>query len=163
MAYVISGPASRALPHSRFRLSVLLHNYGSKGIPGLGTKSQRPTEQNWSSSVGCSRFFWAWRPRRDAWINRCSKWLLSNWSYIICLFQGLPSIGCANRFAQLPPRFGLLDQSPDRWGTFKSKIIDLNQQSPNGTQYKVFFLGRHGQGYRMYFCIKIAIWLSLYQ
>jgi len=48
---------------------------------------------------------------------------------------------------QLPPRFGLLDKSSDCWGTFKSKIIKLNQQAPIGTQYKVFFLGRHGQGY----------------
>ncbi|KIM83493.1 hypothetical protein PILCRDRAFT_6923 [Piloderma croceum F 1598] len=47
----------------------------------------------------------------------------------------------------LPPRFGLLDESADRWATFTSKIVKLNQEAPNGTHFKVFFLGRHGQGH----------------
>jgi len=47
----------------------------------------------------------------------------------------------------LPPRFGLLDESPNRWATFTSKINKLNREAPNDTKYKVFFLGRHGQGY----------------
>lgn len=49
---------------------------------------------------------------------------------------------------QLPPRFGLLDDSPERWTTFKAKIDALNRDAPAGTAYKVFWLGRHGQGYR---------------
>jgi len=47
----------------------------------------------------------------------------------------------------LPPRFGLLDDSPDRWTKFKSEISTLNLEAPSGTLYKVFFLGRHGEGY----------------
>ncbi|GJF00616.1 phosphoglycerate mutase-like protein [Phanerochaete sordida] len=47
----------------------------------------------------------------------------------------------------LPPRFGLLDDSADCWATFKAKIDELNARAPAGTAYKVFWLGRHGQGY----------------
>lgn len=47
----------------------------------------------------------------------------------------------------LPPRFGLVDDSPERWHRFKGRIDSLNSNAPHGTSYKVFFLGRHGQGY----------------
>ncbi|EIW59094.1 phosphoglycerate mutase-like protein [Trametes versicolor FP-101664 SS1] len=47
----------------------------------------------------------------------------------------------------LPDRFGLLDDSEDRWGKFAKHIQDLNDAAPEGTRYKVFFLVRHGQGY----------------
>ncbi|KZP29808.1 phosphoglycerate mutase-like protein [Athelia psychrophila] len=46
----------------------------------------------------------------------------------------------------LPPRFGLLDDSPDHWSTFKQKISQLNADAKDGAVYKVFYLGRHGQG-----------------
>ncbi|KAF8841585.1 phosphoglycerate mutase-like protein [Paxillus ammoniavirescens] len=44
------------------------------------------------------------------------------------------------------PRFGLIDESPDRWTQFAAKIKQLNKAAAPGVQYKVFFLGRHGQG-----------------
>jgi broad specificity phosphatase PhoE len=47
----------------------------------------------------------------------------------------------------LPPHIGLLDNSPDRWTSFTSKISLLNREATSGTQYKVLFLGRHGEGY----------------
>ncbi|KAG2141638.1 histidine phosphatase superfamily [Suillus cothurnatus] len=47
----------------------------------------------------------------------------------------------------IPPRFGLIDCSNDRWKTFKQNINRLNTSSPAGTQYKVFFVGRHGEGF----------------
>lgn len=47
----------------------------------------------------------------------------------------------------LPARFGLIDPSDDRWRTFKQRIDQLNTSSPVGTQYKVFFVGRHGEGF----------------
>lgn len=46
-----------------------------------------------------------------------------------------------------PPRFGLEDGSPDRWTHFRKKISELNNAAPEGTSYKVLFLGRHGEGY----------------
>ena len=49
---------------------------------------------------------------------------------------------------QIPPRFGLIDTSDDRWLKFEAKIRQLNQDSPIGTTYKFFILTRHGQGYR---------------
>jgi len=47
----------------------------------------------------------------------------------------------------IPPRFGLIDTSNDRWAKFEAKIRQLNQDSPIGTTYKFFLLQRHGQGY----------------
>ncbi|KAH9936664.1 phosphoglycerate mutase-like protein [Fomitopsis serialis] len=47
----------------------------------------------------------------------------------------------------LPPRFGLVDDSPECWSKFKSRIAELNDNASSGTTYKVFFLGRHGQGW----------------
>ncbi|KAL4076311.1 histidine phosphatase superfamily [Scleroderma citrinum] len=49
--------------------------------------------------------------------------------------------------AQLPARFGLIDDSPDRWTRFKASIQQLNVDTLDPVQYKVFFLGRHGEGY----------------
>ncbi|TBU47436.1 histidine phosphatase superfamily, partial [Dichomitus squalens] len=46
----------------------------------------------------------------------------------------------------LPPRFGLLDDSPQRWKTFQARIDTLNADAPSGTRYKVFYFSRHGQG-----------------
>ncbi|KAI0373742.1 phosphoglycerate mutase-like protein [Pilatotrama ljubarskyi] len=47
----------------------------------------------------------------------------------------------------LPERFGLLDDSPDRWAKFKQRVEQLNCAAPEGTRYKVFFFIRHGQGH----------------
>ncbi|KAI0782303.1 phosphoglycerate mutase-like protein [Abortiporus biennis] len=51
----------------------------------------------------------------------------------------------------LPPRFGLLDESPERWHNLCSKLKQLNDriEEEDGLEshYKLFFLGRHGQGY----------------
>lgn len=47
----------------------------------------------------------------------------------------------------LPPRFGLIDDSPQRWHKFMASIQRLNTEAPSHVQYKVFFLGRHGEGY----------------
>ncbi|KAH9948825.1 phosphoglycerate mutase-like protein [Amylocystis lapponica] len=60
--------------------------------------------------------------------------------------QDSPDANVFNLVA-IPPRFGLIDDSPDRWTTFKMKIDALNRAAPEGTTYKVLFLGRHGQGY----------------
>ncbi|KAG6335892.1 hypothetical protein ID866_3201, partial [Astraeus odoratus] len=47
----------------------------------------------------------------------------------------------------LPPRFGLIDDSLERWSKFKASIQQLNVDAPSDVQYKVFFLARHGEGY----------------
>lgn len=47
----------------------------------------------------------------------------------------------------LAPRFGLIDRSDNRWEVFRQKIDQLNTSSSAGTQYKVFFVGRHGEGF----------------
>ena len=55
---------------------------------------------------------------------------------------------CSYLCVQLPPRLGLLDESPQRWETFKAHIAELNTAATPGTQYKVFFFSRHGEGVR---------------
>ncbi|KAH9889998.1 phosphoglycerate mutase-like protein [Cubamyces lactineus] len=47
----------------------------------------------------------------------------------------------------LPDRFGLLDNSPERWETFKKRIDELNATAPKSVRYKVFYFVRHGQGH----------------
>ncbi|EIN12161.1 phosphoglycerate mutase [Punctularia strigosozonata HHB-11173 SS5] len=48
----------------------------------------------------------------------------------------------------LPPRFGLVDESPERWTTFVGRIGELQAQAEGeGAGVKVFWLGRHGEGY----------------
>ncbi|KZT22861.1 hypothetical protein NEOLEDRAFT_1118963, partial [Neolentinus lepideus HHB14362 ss-1] len=51
------------------------------------------------------------------------------------------------RIGPLPPRFGLLDDSPDRWTAFRDAIAGLNDAADEGTQYKAFLLARHGEGW----------------
>ncbi|KAF8340817.1 histidine phosphatase superfamily [Amanita rubescens] len=47
----------------------------------------------------------------------------------------------------IPPRFGLRDESDDRWRTLHADLVNLNSNAEPGTSYKLFFLGRHGQGF----------------
>ncbi|KAJ3506912.1 hypothetical protein NLJ89_g6596 [Agrocybe chaxingu] len=47
----------------------------------------------------------------------------------------------------VPPRFGLKDDSEDRWAKLLGDIRKLNENAPEGTSYKFFLLSRHGQGY----------------
>ncbi|THV00747.1 phosphoglycerate mutase [Dendrothele bispora CBS 962.96] len=46
----------------------------------------------------------------------------------------------------IPPRLGLIDDSQNRWDKFKQTIKELNEHAEEGTSYKVFVFGRHGQG-----------------
>ncbi|KIL58025.1 hypothetical protein M378DRAFT_112451 [Amanita muscaria Koide BX008] len=47
----------------------------------------------------------------------------------------------------IPPRFGLLDESTDRWRNLKTRLQTLNEGAEPGAAYKLFFIGRHGEGY----------------
>ena len=79
-----------------------------------------------------------------------------------CIIQRVFPLACESALAliidglrhadvlQILPRFGLIDESPERWSTFATKIKALNENAEPGVQYKVFFLGRHGQGFRTY-------------
>lgn len=35
------------------------------------------------------------------------------------------------------------------WGRFKRAIEQLNRKAPRNTEYKVFFLARHGEGFHV--------------
>ncbi|KAI0357434.1 phosphoglycerate mutase-like protein [Trametes cingulata] len=52
-----------------------------------------------------------------------------------------------NAIGALPQRFGLLDESPERWTNLQKRIEELNGAAPEGTRYKLFFFIRHGQGH----------------
>jgi len=47
-------------------------------------------------------------------------------------------------FPQITSNFGLLESS---WGKFRGAIDALNCDAPEGTNYRVLYLARHGQGY----------------
>ncbi|KAG2010598.1 hypothetical protein CC2G_013411 [Coprinopsis cinerea AmutBmut pab1-1] len=47
----------------------------------------------------------------------------------------------------VPERFGLVDDSPDRWTKLFQKLEELNQSAKEGEKHKVVFCIRHGQGF----------------
>lgn len=47
----------------------------------------------------------------------------------------------------VPPRLGLIDDSPAYWLKFKAHIEKLNLKANRRTSFKVIFFGRHGQGW----------------
>ncbi|EJT46043.1 hypothetical protein A1Q1_05425 [Trichosporon asahii var. asahii CBS 2479] len=53
--------------------------------------------------------------------------------------------------------FGMLDQSPERWANFQRRVEELQATAPPGVQYKVFFLGRHGQGWHNFCSDKYGV------
>jgi len=53
----------------------------------------------------------------------------------------------ASTVQSIPPRFGLVDDTPDRWHSFVDKLKKLNEEAPDRTSYKVIFAGRHGEGW----------------
>ena len=58
---------------------------------------------------------------------------------------------------QVLPRFGLIDGRTDRWTTFVADIERLNATAEPGVQFKVFFLGRHGEGYRAFLSVYLGV------
>ncbi|KAF8648967.1 hypothetical protein AX16_006081 [Volvariella volvacea WC 439] len=46
-----------------------------------------------------------------------------------------------------PDRFGLLDDSPERWRTFFAGLDKLNREASSGVKYKLIIFARHGQGW----------------
>ncbi|KAJ7496312.1 histidine phosphatase superfamily [Mycena galericulata] len=55
-------------------------------------------------------------------------------------------LGDPDAIGPVPPRFGLLDTSDTRWADLSAKLRELSAQNP-ALSYKLFFFGRHGQGY----------------
>ncbi|KXN88387.1 putative phosphomutase PMU1, partial [Leucoagaricus sp. SymC.cos] len=47
----------------------------------------------------------------------------------------------------IPPRFGLVDRSPQRWLNLRRKLKELNESAALGESFKLFFFCRHGQSY----------------
>jgi len=52
-----------------------------------------------------------------------------------------------NVIGPLPDRFGLLDSSPGHWQKFELDIKALDSGGGSKDSIKVFFLGRHGEGF----------------
>ncbi|KAJ7312643.1 phosphoglycerate mutase [Mycena albidolilacea] len=49
---------------------------------------------------------------------------------------------------KVPPRLGLIDDSPDRWSSLRVRIAQLNMTGEKGTVFKLVFFTRHGQAIR---------------
>ncbi|BGP52917.1 putative phosphoglycerate mutase pmu1 [Rhodotorula sphaerocarpa] len=47
----------------------------------------------------------------------------------------------------LDESFGLIDDGPKRWNHLREEVERLNEEARDGTAIKVFFLGRHGEGW----------------
>ncbi|KAJ7897834.1 hypothetical protein B0H13DRAFT_2337721 [Mycena leptocephala] len=45
----------------------------------------------------------------------------------------------------VPPRLGLIDDSPHRWSSLRARIVQLNVAAEKDTTFKVVFFTRHGQ------------------
>jgi len=72
---------------------------------------------------------------------------LHNYSVVPGVFiQSNPSTD-SNAAGSIPARFGLVDDSPQRWHKFQEELDKLNAEAAEGVGYKVLFIGRHGQGY----------------
>jgi len=59
--------------------------------------------------------------------------------------QSLPGFNSSG-FDPLSSSFGLIYRSPSRWRTFQRAIEQLNDDADAHTEYKVFYLARHGEG-----------------
>ncbi|KAJ7695326.1 hypothetical protein B0H14DRAFT_3530187 [Mycena olivaceomarginata] len=46
---------------------------------------------------------------------------------------------------KVPPRLGLIDDSPDRWNSLRARIAQLNMTGEKDTAFKLVFFTRHGQ------------------
>jgi hypothetical protein len=62
-------------------------------------------------------------------------------------YKAARSEGHSTHSTQVPPRFGLLDASDTRWVNLSAKLHELNA-GDDAVSYKLFFFGRHGEGYR---------------
>ncbi|KAF9459985.1 histidine phosphatase superfamily [Collybia nuda] len=60
---------------------------------------------------------------------------------------GIPAVRLISKTIKIPARFGLLDDSQDRWTRFVTHIEELNKTPDRNTKYKVIFFGRHGEGF----------------
>lgn len=57
----------------------------------------------------------------------------------------------------LEQSFGIVDRSEDRWHNLKASVKKLQLEAPADVQYKVFFLGRHGEGWHNYAVSQIGV------
>lgn len=61
--------------------------------------------------------------------------------------QSSPHFNESASYDPLDDSFGLLDKSEERWDRFIERIDRLNREADARTAYKVFFVGRHGEGW----------------
>ncbi|KAH0840201.1 hypothetical protein J3R83DRAFT_1202 [Lanmaoa asiatica] len=79
----------------------------------------------------------------------CIAWIFSLDSpSLVCEFMSyIHCVPDASDVFRVLPRFGLIDKRTNRWTTFVAEIKKLNTTAEPGVKFKVFFLGRHGEGY----------------
>jgi len=70
-----------------------------------------------------------------------------NFTYVPGFFAQDDPKSDPNVIGALPDRFGLLDSSPEHWQKFEFKVKALDSDCEPKDSIKVFFLGRHGEGF----------------
>lgn len=65
----------------------------------------------------------------------------------IYIKQTAVNFGLINRTYDSDRLWNPHKQQLTQWQRFYHQVVDLNRQSPQTTQYKVLFLGRHGEGW----------------
>ena len=60
------------------------------------------------------------------------------------LTENLTQFGLINRTY---PAVSNASENLTQWQRFEHQVYQLNRQAPRGTEYKLLYMGRHGDGY----------------
>ena len=114
-------------------------------LVAMGEANNRPSYINYTTITG---FF----------LQDDPKTVSSTFDYV-CSPSFRLQAGNANQTLQTATNFGLINQTYDtdaeydpqhkktQWQRFEHKVFRLNRQSGRNVQYKVLYMGRHGEGY----------------
>lgn len=64
-----------------------------------------------------------------------------------CSFQIASNFGLIDRAYDSDPKGNPHGEKKSQWERFESQVYELNRRSGRHVQYKVLYLGRHGEGY----------------
>ncbi|GAA5834362.1 hypothetical protein JCM9279_004295 [Rhodotorula babjevae] len=111
---------------------------GRPALPHLGEEEMSPFVVAARREVGAHG--------ADGDSSRTRTFTPTNYTVVQDFFvQSLPGFNSSG-FDPLTSSFGLIDRSSSRWRSFRHAIDQLNDDGDAHTAYKVFYLGRHGEG-----------------
>jgi len=87
------------------------------------------------------------RPQRESWsLEDLSDYNVTHLAILGFFRQDGPDAN-ATKIGPAPDRFGLIDDKGKYWKKFQEDIKKLNKKAEKYTEYKVLYLGRHGEGW----------------